>query len=203
MSPQLKTWLRVAVDYGALVAFAIAFIWARMHHDPQALITATPTLMIASVVAIVAGFLIEKRVAPMPLTYGAFALVFGGLTLIFHDKSFLKMKPTFAYLAFAIALGAGLILKRNPLRALLGSSIVMNDRAWRILTIRYALFFVASAILNEIVWRTQTDGVWVTYKLIYFVVVLIFSFAQAPFLMKHMQHDDKTPPVAEPPDAGF
>jgi intracellular septation protein len=202
VSPQLKTWLRVAVDYGALVAFAIVFIVARMHHDKAALITATPTLMIGSVIAIVVGYLLEKRVAPMPLTYGAFALVFGGLTLIFHDNRFLKMKPTFAYLAFAIALGAGLVLKRNPLRALLGSSIVMNDAAWRTLTIRYALFFVVSAILNEIVWRTQTDGMWVTYKLVYFVVVLIFSLAQAPFLMKHMQTDEK-PPVAEPPDAGF
>lgn len=202
MSPQLKTWLRVAVDYGALVAFAGVFIVARMHHDKAALITATPTLMIGSVVAIIIGYLLEKRIAPMPLTYGAFALVFGGLTLIFHDPSFLKMKPTFAYLAFAIALGAGLVLKRNPLRALLGSSIVMNDAAWRVLTIRYVLFFVASAILNEIVWRTQSDGMWVTYKLVYFVVVLIFSLAQAPFLMKHMQTDEK-PPVAEPPDPGF
>ena len=155
MSPQLRTWLRVIVDYGALVAFAIAYFIAAHNGDKEALITATPTLMIGSVIAVVVGYLIEKRVAPMPLTYGAFALVFGGLTLIFHDKSFLKMKPTFAYAAFAIALGAGLMLKRNPLRALLGSSIVMNDAAWKTLTIRYALFFVASAILNEIVWRTQ------------------------------------------------
>ncbi len=203
MSPQLKTWLRVIVDYGALIAFAVAYFIAARHGDKEALITATPILMIGSVIAIAAGYLIEKRVAPMPLTYGAFALVFGGLTLIFHDKSFLKMKPTFAYAAFAIALGAGLLLKRNPLRALLGSSIVMPDAAWKTLTIRYALFFVASAILNEIVWRTQSDGMWVKYKLAYFVVVLIFSFAQAPFLMKHMQQDGETPPVAEPPDPGF
>ena len=207
MSPQVRTWLRVIVDYGALVAFAVAYGLARMHHDPDALISATPTLMIGSVIAIVAGYLIEKRVAPMPLTYGLFALVFGGLTLIFHDARILQMKATFAYMAFAIALGAGLLLKRNPLRMLLGSSIVMNDDAWRILTIRYALFFVASAILNEIVWRTQSHDFWVTYKLAYFVVVLIFSFAQAPFLMKHMQQDapesGDAPKVPEPPDAGF
>ena len=203
MSPQVRTWLRVLIDYGALVAFAVAYVLARMHHDADALISATPTLMIGSVIAVVVGYLLEKRMAPMPLTYGLFALVFGGLALIFHDARILQMKATFAYMAFAIALGAGLLLKRNPLRALLGSSIVMNDAAWRTLTIRYALFFVASAILNEIVWRTQSHDFWVTYKLVYFVVVLIFSFAQAPFLMKHMQQDGETPPVVEPPDAGF
>lgn len=203
MSPQLRTWLRVIIDYGALVAFGVAYLIARLHHAPDALISATPTLMIGSVIAIVAGYLLEKRVAPMPLTYGAFALVFGSLTLIFHDARILQMKATFAYLAFAIALGAGLVLKRNPLRALLGSSIVMDDAAWRTLTIRYALFFVASAALNELVWRTQSHDFWVTYKLVYFVVVLIFSFAQAPFLMKHMQQDDAAPKVPEPPDSGF
>ena len=115
MSPQLKTWLRVLVDYGALVAFAAVFAFERLHlHDKDALIDATPTLMVGSVIAILVGYLLEKRVAPMPLLYGAFAIVFGGLALIFHDKSLLKMKPTFAYAAFAIALGAGLLLKRNP-----------------------------------------------------------------------------------------
>jgi intracellular septation protein len=203
VSGQTRAWLRVLVDYGALVAFAVAFVIGRMHHDSEALIHATPTLMIASVVAVVIGYFLEKRIAPMPAIYGAFAVVFGGLALIFHDKSFLKMKPTFAYGAFAIALGIGLLFKKNPLEALMGSSIKMDEKAWRVLTIRFLLFFIASAIVNEVVWRTQTDGVWVTYKLVYFVVVLLFSAAQTPFLMKHMQNPEEKPPVIDPPDAGF
>ncbi len=203
MSGQTRAWLRILVDYGALVAFAIAFVIARMNHDKEALIAATPTLMIASAVAVAVGYILEKRIAPMPAIYGAFAVVFGGLTLIFHDKSFLKMKPTFAYGAFAMALGIGLFFKKNPLQALMGSSIKMDDAAWRVLTIRFLLFFIASAIINEVVWRTQTDGVWVTYKLVYFVVVLLFSAAQTPFLMKHIQNPDENAPVIEPPDAGF
>jgi intracellular septation protein len=209
VNPQVRTWLRVAVDYGALIAFAVAFGLAAHAGDKDALLTATPTLMIGSVIAVLVGFLLERRFAPMPLTYGLFAIVFGGLALIFHDKTLVKMKPTFAYLAFAIALGAGLVLKRNPLRAMLGSSIVMPEPAWRTLTIRYAIFFLVSAILNEAVWRTtqQNDWIWLKYKLFYFVVVLLFSFAQAPFLMKHMEQEtpDKgdAPKVPEPPDAGF
>jgi intracellular septation protein len=196
-------WLRVAVDYGALIAFAVAFLIAKLHHDPEALITATPTLMIGSVVAVAVGWLLERRLAPMPAIYGAFAIVFGGLTLIFHDKTFLKMKPTFAYAAFAIGLTSTLFFKNSPFKGVFGASIVMPEAAWRVLTIRYIAFFVASAAINEAVWRTQSDGVWVTYKLVYFVVVLAFSLAQTPFLMKHMQNPGETPPTAEPPDAGF
>lgn len=189
-------WLRVLVDYGALAAFGVAFV---ITHD---LLKATPVLMIGSVIAVALGYVIERRLAPMPTIYGVFALVFGGLTLVFHDKSFIKMKPTFAYAAFAVMLGAGMAMKKNPLKLLLGSAVVLPDPAWRILTIRYLLFFVASAIANEVVWRTQSDSFWVMYKIGYVVVLLLFSVSQVPFLMKHMQTDE-TPAPPEPPDAGF
>jgi intracellular septation protein len=94
-------------------------------------------------------------------------------------------------------------MKRNPLKLLLGQSIRMPDQAWRVLTVRYLIFFAASAMVNEIVWRTQSDASWLIFKLIYIVVVLGFSIAQAPFLMKHMEAPGETPPTAEPPDAGF
>lgn len=200
----MRMWLRIAIDYGALVAFAVAFVIFRfVSHTPEPLIAATPTLMIGSVLAVAAGYLIERKLAPMPAIYGAFALVFGGLTLIFHDKTFLKMKPTFAYAAFAIGLTATLFFKNSPFKALFGASVVMPEPAWRVLTIRYIVFFVVSAIINEVVWRTQTDGMWVTYKLVYVGVVLLFSIAQTPFLMKHMQEPGDAPPTVEPPDAGF
>lgn len=201
MSGQMRMWLRLAVDYGALIAFAGAFLYARLHHNPEALIFATPVLMVGSVIAVGAGYLIEKRFAPLPTLYGAFALVFGSLTLIFHDKSFVKMKPTFAYGAFAAALAAGLVLKRNPLKALMGEQIRMPDAAWRTLTVRYLVFFVLSAIANEAVWRTQSDARWIIYKLIFIGVILVFSVAQTPFLMKHME--SPAPVTPEPPDPGF
>ncbi|MBS0297341.1 MAG: septation protein IspZ [Proteobacteria bacterium] len=196
MNQQSRMWLRVLVDYGALAAFGIAFV---ITHD---LLKATPVLMIGSVIAVALGYVIERRLAPMPTIYGVFALVFGGLTLVFHDKSFIKMKPTFAYAAFAVMLGAGMAMKRNPLKLLLGSAVVLPDPAWRTLTIRYLLFFVASAIANEVVWRTQSDSFWVMYKIGYVVVLLLFSVSQVPFLMKHMQTDE-TPAPPEPPDVGF
>jgi intracellular septation protein len=204
VSGPARTWLRILIDYGALVAFAIAFAIAYQHDHKHAIIAATPVLMIGSVLAVGLGYLIERRIAPMPAIYGVFALVFGGLTLAFNDAAFLKMKPTFAYAAFAVALGIGLFFKRNPLRLLMGSSVNIPEAAWRVLTIRYLLFFVASAIANEVVWRTQSDGIWVTYKLVFFGIILVFSIAQTPFLMKHMENpEEKTPPVAEPPDPGF
>ncbi|HEY3813391.1 MAG TPA: septation protein IspZ [Caulobacteraceae bacterium] len=204
MSPPLKTVLRILIDYGALIAFAVVFAIGEMHHDKEALIHATPTLMIASVVAVVLGFVIEKRIAPMPAISGGFALVFGGLTLFFHDKNILKMKVTFVYLAFASALGIGLLFKKNPLRLLMGSSVSMPDHAWRILTIRFLLFFATGAVLNEIIWRGfPNDKIWVGFKIVYAVAGLVFAGLQTPFLMKHMDNPDEAAPLVEPPDTGL
>jgi intracellular septation protein len=113
------------------------------------------------------------------------------------------MKPTFAYAAFAIGLSITLFFKNSPFKALFGPSVVMPEPAWRVLTIRYIGFFVVSAVINEVVWRNFSKDVWVTYKLVYIGVVLAFSLAMTPFLMKHMQNPDEAKPTAEPPDAGF
>ncbi len=203
MSGQSRAWVRALIDYGALLAFFAVYVFERLHHNTDALLAATPTLMIASVLAVGLGWVLEKRLAPMPAISGAFAVIFGGMALVFHDKSILKMKPTFVYVAFAAALGVGLLFKRNPLAALMGSSVKMPDAAWRTLTFRFFLFFLASAAANELVWRTQSDDFWAGYKLAFFLVVMVFSGLQTPFLMKHMQNPDEEPPLVDPPDAGF
>lgn len=189
-------WLRVAVDYGALLAFSVAFALTR-----DLVNVATPVLMAASVVAVILGYLIERRVAPLPALYGGFAIVFGSLTLIFQDKSFVKMKLTFVDTALAVALLAGLLLKRNPLKIIMNDAIRLPDAAWRTLMMRYAVFFLACAASNELVWRTQSDGRWLIFRGVLLVAALAFSVAQTPFFMKHMLSDDAAT-AAEPPDPG-
>ena len=129
---------------------------------------------------------------------GGFALVFGTLTLVFHDPNFIKIKPTASNLAFSITLFIGLWLKRNPLGWLLGDALPLPDEAWRKLTLRYALFFLAMALLNEIVRRTQPEPVWVLFRMPGLIVLaVLFSLTQVPFMMKYLRTVEAPPPPTE------
>lgn len=191
-------WVRTAVDYGAPIAFAVAFFGFG-----RDMTLATAVLVAASVLALAVGWLVERRIAPLPLIAGIFAVVFGGLTLIFDDPSFVKMKLSFQNAAFAAALLGGVALGKNPLKLLLGDSLRMADAAWRTLTIRYGLYFVAVAIANEAVWRTQTDEIWVGFRIAVLPLAIAFSLAQVPFMMKHLQQPEDRDTAPEPPDPGL
>lgn len=184
------------VDYLAPVAFVATILITK---DFQ---LATWVLVGASALALAVGWITERRIAPVPLFSGVLALIFGGLTLIFHDPRFIKMKMTIVDVSLAIALFVGLFIGKNPLKALMGEALILPDFAWRNLTIRYAVFFLVCAGINEAVWRTQSDDVWGIWRLVAIGLALVFSFAQAPYLMKHMQQPAETK-APEPPDAGF
>lgn len=194
MANSNSRWVRTAVDYGAPIAFAITFF-----ASGRDFMLATVVLVAASAAALLLGFIVEKRLAPLPLMAGGLALVFGGLTLWFNDPVFVKVKVTIVNLLFAGLLLGGVALGKNPVKSLLGDSLTLPDAAWRTLTIRYGLYFVAVALANEFVWRTQTDDTWVAFRIAMLPAALIFSLAQAPFLMKHMKKEA----AIEPPDPGF
>lgn len=184
LPPQAHKWVRGGVDYGPLLVF-VAINFAT--HD---LIKATGALVAASAVALVVGFTVERRIAWMPLVAGGAAMVFGGLTVLFHDETFVKLKPTVMNTAFGVILLGGLVLKKNPLKAVLGEALLLPEEAWRKLTLRYGLFFLALAALNEAVWRTQPNDVWVLFRFPgLMILALIFSFTQAPLMMKYMKSD--------------
>jgi intracellular septation protein len=172
-------WLRAAVDFGALVAFGVVYFTT---HD---LLKATWAIVAGSAVALLVGLVIEKRIAPLPLILGVFALVFGGLTLVTHDVRWLKLEGSFLYIALGLGLLIGGRMGLNPLKELLGSALHMPLPAWRTLTIRYAIFFLALGVANEAVRRLGSDDLYAKWKIAKFVISLVFSLAQAPFLMKH------------------
>jgi len=113
-------------------------------------------------------------------------VVFGGATLIFQNETFIKMKPTIIYLLFAGTLFGGLIFRKPLLAMVFDQMFHLTEEGWRKLTMRWALFFLALAVLNEIVWRTQSTDTWVTFK-VFGVMPLTFIFAalQYPLLMKY------------------
>jgi intracellular septation protein len=205
--------VRAVVDYGGLLAFAVAYFLrlrfvpvqgplgyalAMGGHGPRDLTAATWWLVGGSVVALLVGLVVERRIAPMPLIAGAFALVFGGLTLALHDPRFIKIKPTAVNLVFGLGLLAGLGLKKNPLKWMLGEALALPDEAWRKLTFRYAIYFLGMAALNEIVWRTQPDAIWVLFRVPgLWICVLLFSISQTPLMMKYLHTSEAPPPPAD------
>ena len=170
-------WLRPAVDYGPLAVFFVTYV-------TLGLMAATGALIAASLVALLAAWLGERRVPLIPLVTTAIVAVFGGLTLWLQDETFIKMKPTIVQALFALILLAGLALRRPLLKTLLGPMMPpMSDAAWRQFTLRYALFFVAMAALNEVVWRTQSTDFWVTFKVFGLSgLTFLFILAQIPFV---------------------
>lgn len=193
LPPKAHKWVRGGVDYGPLLVF-VAVNFAT--HD---LIKATGALVAASAVALIVGFTVERRIAWMPLIAGGAAMVFGGLTVLFHDETFVKLKPTVMNSVFGAILLGGLVMKKNPLKAVLGEALILPEDAWRKLTLRYGLFFLALAALNEAVWRTQPNDVWVLFRFPGLMILsVLFSFTQVPLMMKSMKTE--TDSSSEPPN---
>jgi intracellular septation protein len=197
MTPQaraLPAWLRYAIDYGGLAAWLLALVITR---DA---VKSSWVIVGASLVALVVGFVVEKRVPPMPLVTAVLGLTFGGLTLIFHDERFIKVKPTILYAAFGLFLITGALRGKNPLKVLMGDAFHLPDPVVRTLTLRYALFFFALAAANEAVWRTQSTLTWGFFKFPGVpIAIFLFAMSQAPLMMKHMPDEAGETPAANPP----
>lgn len=184
-----RQWVRAFVDYGAPVAFAVVYFGSG-----RDMMLATAVLVGVSVVALALGWIVERRLAPLPLFAGVMAVVFGGLTLVFNDDSFVKFKVTVVNGLLASAMLGGWALRKNFVKTLFGDAIRLPDEAWRSLMVRYGLWFLAVAVANEFVWRTQSDDVWVTFRTLLLPAAIVFSLAQVPFMMKHMEKDAPPPP---------
>lgn len=203
-----ESGLRQAVDFGGLLAFGLAFLALRLRGmgGDEALVQATWALVAGSAVAVAVGLVVEKRLALMPLLVGGFALVFGLLTLLTGDGLWVKVKVSVLNASLAVALLGGLLMGKQPLRALLGSVIPINDRAWRTLTFRYGLYFLAVAVVNEAVrsealvgWAAAQMGrddidpadVWVSFRGVLWIASSAFGLSQVPLIMRNLTSTDK------------
>lgn len=164
-----KPAIKMLVEYGPLIAFVVTYYIAGFFW-------ATGVIMVASVVALTCSRLMFGRLLPVPVVTAVLVLIFGGLTLWLDDPRFLKVKPTAINLLFAGVLLVGLWMRRPLLKMILGEAFNLTETGWRILTMRWALFFLAIAGLNEIVWRNFSDAVWVNFKF-FGILLLTFVFA--------------------------
>jgi len=198
--PQLHPLLKPVLDLGPLVLFFLAnsrpalflpFVSPILPADIASgerigIFVATAVFMVAIVLALAISYALTRHLPMMPLVTAVIVLVFGSLTLVLHDELFIKLKPTIIYLLFGAVLLGGLAFGKSLLGVVFDSVFHLTAEGWRKLTLRWALFFFALAILNEIVWRTQTTDVWVSFK-VFGVVPLTFLFAAAqyPLMMRH------------------
>jgi intracellular septation protein len=191
--PARAPWVRLAIDYAGPAAFLAAYLLLGRN-----ILTATWALVAASALALGVGFAVERRVAPLPLIWGLAALVFGILTLVFHDPRIIKMKTTIIDAALGLGLLGGLALGHSPIRILMGDSIALPEAAWRKLTLRFGLFFLVLAAANEVVWRTQPEAIWVAFRFPGLLIVsLVFAGTQIPLMMKQVEAGQAAVHLAE------
>ena len=179
----MKPIYKILIDIGPLAVFFIFYTRSGL----QASIL---PLMIATVIAVLFSYILEKKIPIMPTVGAGIVLIFGGLTIYFDNEVFIKMKPTIINLVFAVILYGGMLIKKTLLKILLGAALKLEDEGWRILTYRWIGFFIALAILNEIVWRTQSTDIWVNFKVFAILpITFIFTMTQFPLIKKYQIED--------------
>jgi intracellular septation protein len=198
--PQLSPGLKLALDLGPLLLFFFAnsrpalfapllapFLPPELlSGDHAGIFAATGAFIPAVLVALVVSYALTRHLPVMPLVTAVVVVVFGGLTLALQNETFIKLKPTIIYLLFGAVLLGGLAFRKPLLGMVFDAVFHLTDEGWRKLTLRWALFFFALAVLNEIVWRTQTTDFWVGFKVFGVLpLTLVFGALQYPLLTKY------------------
>tara|TARA_Y100000590_G_scaffold167099_1_gene191295 strand:- start:563 stop:1114 length:552 start_codon:yes stop_codon:yes gene_type:complete len=167
-----KPLIKFATDFGPLLIFFVIYF-----NDENDLKAAIPPFIIATLIALIVVYFLERRIPMVPLTSGILITFFGGLTLYFDNKIFFYMKPTIINILFAGALFFGKYFSKKPLlKIFFGSALNLENEGWKILNNRWIAFFIFVAMLNEIVWRTQTEAFWVNFK-VWGLLPISFIFA--------------------------
>lgn len=179
--------VRLALDLGPLVVFFAAFKFGGIY-------VATAVFMAASIASLAIGYMMTRRLSPMPLVTAILVLVFGGLTLYLKNDTFIKMKPTVLYAFFGIVLLGGLAFKRLFIKAVFAQAFDLSEEGWRKLTWRWGFFAFALAALNEFMWRNYSTNIWVDFKVWAIIpLVFLFALAQTPLVMKHDISEPENP----------
>jgi len=174
-----KQLIKLVVEFGPLLVFFVA-------NSRYGIYTGTGAFMVATVVSLIASRTLLGRIAVMPLITSVFVLVFGGLTLWLQDDHFIKIKPTMVNGLFAAILFVGLATGRLFLKIVFGEVMRLTDQGWRILTFRWAFFFVFLAGLNEVMWRFFSTDTWVAFKVFGIMpITFIFAVCQIGILKKY------------------
>lgn len=172
-------------DYLPLIVFFLCYKFSKA---PNPLILATIAMVVTTFFALIISYILTKKIAKVALFSAIILSIFGGLTIFLQDEIFIKLKPTIINLIFAMILFYGYFVKKPFLSHLFGEQIKMNSQAWLKLSLRFACFFVALAILNEIIWRNFSTDFWVQFKVFGMTPIsMCFMMLQLPFINREMK----------------
>jgi intracellular septation protein len=171
--------LKMLVELGPLVVFFVINAKVDIYWGTGCFVAAT-------IFALIVSHYLFGKVPTMPLISGFFVIVFGGLTLWLHDDMFIKLKPTIVNSIFGLTLFGGLYAGKPLLKYVFGDAFRLTEEGWSKLTFRWAWFFIALAVLNEVVWRTTTTDTWVSFKVFGIMpLTMLFALAQMRLLKQH------------------
>lgn len=192
---------QLLVDLGPVALFMLTYNLAHRFDEPRAIFWATGVFMAATLAGLAYARFVQKRTPPMLIVTAVVVLLFGGLTLALHDALFIKIKPTIINLLYASVIFGGLLFRQNIWKMLFRSAFDLPDKAWNILAVRWGLFFIFLAILNEVVWRNASEAFWANFKFFgVFPITIAFALANVPLLLKHQpKEDDPKPSEPAPP----
>ncbi len=175
-----KSFVKVISDFGPLLIF---FIFYKKYGMQEAILP----LIIATIIATILLYIVEKKIPKVPIIGAIIVTIFGALTLYFDNKTFFYMKPTIVNVIFALVLiGGKFLLNKNFLKSMLENSIQLEEKGWELLNQRWIIFFIFLALLNELVWRTQTEDFWVKFKVFGILpITLIFTIFQIGLINKY------------------
>ena len=185
--------LKLVLEMGPIIVFFLAYRLAPFPEgssDEERQLTqvlfATGVFIPVTLIALAYSWFSTRHLPKMAVITAIIVVIFGGLTLWLQDATFIKMKPTILYLAFAGTLGFGLLRGQSYLRYLMGAMMPLQDEGWMIFTKRFALFFFSLALVNELVWRNFDTDLWVTFKTLFLpVVTFVFIFSQVGIFQKY------------------
>jgi len=177
-----KSLLKFITDFGPLLVFFFYY-----YNSDKNLKIAIPPFIIATIISLAIVWILEKKIPMVPLIGGILITFFGGLTIYFNNPVFIYIKPTIINILFGLALLFGKYFTNEPvLKKILGKSIVLKDEGWNILSRRWIFFFFSIALLNEIVWRTQSEEFWVNFKVWGLLpITFIFTAFQVSLITKY------------------
>ena len=177
-----KSFLKFVTDFGPLLVFFFYY-----YNSDKNLKIAIPPFIIATIISLAIVWILEKKIPMVPLIGGILITFFGGLTIYFNNPVFIYIKPTIINILFGLALLFGKYFTNEPiLKKILGKSIVLKDEGWNILSRRWIFFFFSIALLNEIVWRTQSEEFWVNFKVWGLLpITFIFTAFQISLITKY------------------
>ena len=177
-----KPLIKIIADFGPLLIFFIIYF-----NNENDLKVAIPPFIIATLISLIVIYFLEKKISMVPLTGGILITLFGGLTLYFDNKIFFYMKPTIINFLFAGILFFGNYFTDRPLlKIFFQNALSLENEGWKKLNFRWILFFISVGILNEIVWRTQSEAFWVNFKVWGLIPIsFLFAVSQVPLINKY------------------